>query len=285
MALLRRAALLAFLLALPVTLELARDAHAVPTVWSGPTITFSKTGADPGDTTDPLNQDRMTDNVWLTRGGSEGMFNVAPGREDAYTRYTSPADTQWATSVMSANTGKTIAAANWAQLSFTDWAPSYGGPGFTLGGNITTHNAVVHLLTDDIYLDLIFTNFTSGGDFTYDRSTPAAAAPTGDYNHNGAVDAADFVIWRSTFGLPASPAGSGADGNSTGTIDQGDYTYWRGRFGNLVSGSGAQFSMVPEPRPIPLALELIAVVLCIFRGRSVTTDFARGNKRDCRYWR
>src|SRR6185295_19484728 len=136
------------------------------TVWSGSTITFSKTGADPVDTTDPLNQDRLTDNVWLTRAGDHGMFNVAPGHEDSYVRYTSPADTQWATSVMPANTGKTIAAANWTQLSFTDWAPSYGGPGSALGGNITTHNAVVHLLTDDIYLDLSFTNFTSGGDFT-----------------------------------------------------------------------------------------------------------------------
>ena len=151
---------------------------AAPTVWSGPTINFTKTGADPGDTTDPLNQDRLTNNVWLTRAGEQGMFNVAPGHEDSYVRYTSPDDTSWATSVMPANSGKTIAASNWAQLTFTDWAPAYGGPGSALGGNITTHNAVVHLLTDDIYLDLTFTFYRSGGEYSYFRSTAAVPEPS-----------------------------------------------------------------------------------------------------------
>jgi hypothetical protein len=255
MALFRCAALLALVLSLTVALNLARDARAVPTVWSGPTITFNKTGSDPTDTSDPLNQDRLTDNVWLTRGGEQGMFNIAPGHEENYIRYTSPADTQWATSVMSANTGKTIAAANWAELSFTDWAPSYGGPGSTLGANIATHSAVVHLLTDDIYLDLSFSFFTSGGEFTYTRSTPAVAAPTGDYNGNHTVDAGDYVVWRKTlFGI-ASPNGSGADGDSSGTIGPGDYTYWRARFGNPAPGSGSSIGgIVPEPTTIALQL-------------------------------
>lgn len=174
MALFRHAAFLASLLSLPVALNLARDGHAAPTVWSGPTMTFVKSGADTADTTDPLNQDRMTDSVWLTRGAVEGMFNIAPGHEDNYVRHTSPDDTLWATSVIPANVGKTIAASNWQQLLFTNWAPAYGGPGSQLAGNITTRNAVVHLLTDDIYLDLTYTLFTSGGEYSYIRSTPAA---------------------------------------------------------------------------------------------------------------
>jgi hypothetical protein len=274
----RCAARLAFLLALPINLQMARDARAVPTVWSGPTIAFSKTGADPVDPTDPLNQDRLTSNVWLTRAGDSGMFNIAPGHEDSYIRYTSPADTQWATSVMPANSGKTIAAANWSQLSFTDWAPSYGGPGSTLGANITTHNAVVHLLTDDIYLDLTFTFFISGGDFSYFRSTAAVAGPNGDYNHNNAVDAGDYVVWRRTLGDPASPFGSGADGNSSGTIDPGDYTFWRERYGNAPVGLGAELAPIPEPTMIPLALQIIAVVLCLFRWRNSTTITLRDDQ-------
>jgi hypothetical protein len=240
MALFRCAAFLALVLSPTIALNLARDARAVPTVWSGPVFTFTKTGSDTTDATDPLNQDRLTDNVWLTRGGDTGMFNVAPGREDAYIRYTSPADTKWATSVMSANTGKTIAAANWAQLSFTDWAPSYGGPGFALGQNITTHNAVVHLLTDDIYLDLTFTNFNSGGDFTYNRSTPAAAGPAGDYNHNGIVDAGDYVLWRKT---PASFGGV-----------PGGYNTWRASFGSPPGSGSLAGGTVPEPATIALQL-------------------------------
>ena len=34
-------------------------------------------------------------------------------------------------------------------------------------------------------------------DITY---TAAAISPTGDYNHNGVVDAADYVLWRNTLG-------------------------------------------------------------------------------------
>jgi hypothetical protein len=77
---------------------------------------------------------------------------------------------------------------------------------------------------------------------TYTTSAP----PTGDYNHNGVVDAADYAVWRKTLNGLASPAGSGADGNQSGTIDAGDYTFWRARFGNPASGF-ASGSAVPEP--------------------------------------
>lgn len=271
MALFRYAAFSALVLTLPATLNFARVASADPTVWSGPSLTFTKTGSDPGDPTDPLNQDRLTENVWLTRGGSDGMFNIAPGHENAYIRFSSPADTQWATSIMSANTGKTIAATNWAQLSFTDWAPAYGGPGSALRGNITTHNAVVHLLTDDIYLDLTFTQFDSSGNFSYFRSTPAAAVTTGDYNGDHLVDAADYVVWRKTLNDNVSPNGSGADGDSNGTIGQGDYSFWRGRFGNAAPGSGSLAGgLVPEPSSIMLQLGSILAFLWQITKRTST---------------
>src|SRR3954471_8767027 len=102
MALSRCASSLALLLALFV-FDLAQHAFAAPVIWTGPTIDFAKTGADPADATDPLNQDRLTPNVWLTRAANEGMFNIAPGHEANCVRFTSPADTLWATSVMPAN--------------------------------------------------------------------------------------------------------------------------------------------------------------------------------------
>lgn len=80
-------------------------------------------------------------------------------------------------------------------------------------------------------------------DITY---TLASLPPSGDYNHDGVVDAADYVAWRDTLGQSVSSAGSGADGNQNGLIDSGDYDYWRLRFGNTVSGLGAG-SSVPEP--------------------------------------
>jgi hypothetical protein len=72
-----------------------------------------------------------------------------------------------------------------------------------------------------------------------------SAPPTGDFNGNGEVDAADYVVWRNNFGQPAYPAGSGADGNQSGHIDAGDLDFWRARFGNVVGSPGFAAS-VPE---------------------------------------
>ncbi|HJS06592.1 MAG TPA: ThuA domain-containing protein, partial [Pirellulales bacterium] len=60
----------------------------------------------------------------------------------------------------------------------------------------------------------------------------------GDYNLNGAVDASDFVVWRSTLGDTVTPF-AGADGDGNGTIDQDDYGVWTAHFGQtLGAGSG-----------------------------------------------
>ena len=73
-----------------------------------------------------------------------------------------------------------------------------------------------------------------------------ASAPSGDYNDNGVVDAADFATWRKTLGKPAVPAGSGADGNNNSVIDEGDLAFWSERFGNVANGSPSG-NAVPEP--------------------------------------
>lgn len=76
----------------------------------------------------------------------------------------------------------------------------------------------------------------------------APALPPGDYNHNGVVDAADYVVWRDTLSQAASPAGSGADGNANGTIDAGDFDFWRARFGDSAD-SGTEFTGMAVPEP------------------------------------
>lgn len=155
---------------LPLLLSLALlvvpvSTHAA-TVWSGPKVVFTKSdGADPKQA---ANQDRLTSNVWLTRGTSQGLYNIA--REASFSHSFSPADTEWAT-------GTT---ANYASLKYTDWdtwAGSLGKPPATVGVN-----AVLHLKTDDLYLDIKFLSWSerpsSGGGFSYERSTNVTAAPS-----------------------------------------------------------------------------------------------------------
>lgn len=215
-----------------------------------------------GSSSDPANQDRITDNVWLTRDMTQGIFNIK--QEASYDKDTNtfhaPADTRWATNLN--NTGKTIAASNYQDLSFTYWRDAYGG---TVGSTIINRDAVVHLVTDDIYLDLKFTDWgAAGGGFAYIRAVaPTTPTPTGDYNGNLFVDAADYVIWRDSIGQPATPPGSGADGNANGEIDPGDYDYWAARFGNAVpSGAVVASLAVPEPAGAALILCATSFVSC-----------------------
>ena len=84
-------------------------------------------------------------------------------------------------------------------------------------------------------------------------------ASVGDYNHDGGVDAADYVVWRKTLGQ--SGAGLAADGNGNGMIDAGDFDQWRLHFGELNDiGMGAAASAT-VPEPSSLALLLLSVVL------------------------
>jgi hypothetical protein len=82
----------------------------------------------------------------------------------------------------------------------------------------------------------------------------------GDYNGNGVVDAADYVLWRN--GGPLQN-----EVNTLGVVDASDYTAWRSRFGN-TSGSGSLAgSAVPEPCTFSLLL-LTLTGCCSARRRS-----------------
>ena len=62
----------------------------------------------------------------------------------------------------------------------------------------------------------------------------------GDYNDDGKVDAADYTIWRDTYG--ATGIGLPADGSGNGTVSESDYQTWLDNF----SSTGAS-TAVPEP--------------------------------------
>jgi hypothetical protein len=98
----------------------------------------------------------------------------------------------------------------------------------------------------------------------------------GDYNRNGAVDAADYVVWRKSLGQTGT--GLAADGNGNGEIDAGDYDLWRANFG-WSSGSTAN-EEIPEPASWLLAALAGAAVLCIGTRRRKAADNSRRSTTD-----
>jgi hypothetical protein len=53
----------------------------------------------------------------------------------------------------------------------------------------------------------------------------------GDFNRDGAVNAADYTVWRDTLGSNTFMA---ADGNNNGTIDPGDWNTWKTNLGSHI---------------------------------------------------
>jgi hypothetical protein len=74
-----------------------------------------------------------------------------------------------------------------------------------------------------------------------------APGTSGDYNDDGVVNAADYVMWRKLNGtstvMPNDP--------NPVPIDNDQYVTWRGNFGGSDGGAG-QDSAVPEPNAVLL---------------------------------
>lgn len=129
-------------------------------IWTGPTVTFEK--ADGADPNQEANQDRITDNVWITRdnGGGQGgggqIFNIQA--ESGPNKDNSPVGTLWAEGQIE----------NVDNLQFRNFRETVDQPKRAVGRDL-----VVWLVDENIYLSLKFTSWSRNGDggFAYERSS------------------------------------------------------------------------------------------------------------------
>ncbi|MGI9457616.1 MAG: hypothetical protein ACR2NU_13715 [Aeoliella sp.] len=80
--------------------------------------------------------------------------------------------------------------------------------------------------------------------------SPVKTVIPGDYNDDGMVDAADYVVFRDTLGSTTDlrADGTGPGGVPDGVVDELDYDFWVTNFGNTASSSvSAVNTAVPEP--------------------------------------
>jgi len=126
------------------------------TIWNGTTITFTK--ADGANPEEEANQDRITDNIWITRGNDGGqIFNIKT--ETSYNKTDSPVGTKWAVGTLD----------EIETLTFKKFRAAVEKPNSSLVGK----NLVMYLEEDDIYLSVKFTSWSEqkNGGFAYERST------------------------------------------------------------------------------------------------------------------
>ncbi len=76
----------------------------------------------------------------------------------------------------------------------------------------------------------------------------------GDFNGDGAVNAADYTVWRDSLGQLIA-AGTGADGDLDGVVDAGDNALWRAHYGADLSST-----RIPEPTAIALVTSTVSLL-------------------------
>jgi hypothetical protein len=126
-----------------------------------------------------------------------------------------------------------------AELRATGAMTLQPGTGFNLGGLFKTTGA-----TQDLRLEFLQAGNPgpSIGAVVYGPFTVPpmpGVGVSGDYNNNGVVDAADYVLWRNGGALQNDP---------TPGVQPADYTTWRANFGRTAAGGSAMLAAaVPEP--------------------------------------
>jgi hypothetical protein len=193
-------------------------------IWTGPLINYNQPSPDP---TQAPNQDRLTPDMWLTRAASKGLFNAF---YETNATALSPTNTEWAFGALT----------NYGSLNFTNWLAWLNGKSPT---TLVGQPAVVHLISDDVYLSIQFTAWAAGGSggFAYERSTPAPVSLAvtnfsgGQFSFNYNTEAGfTYVIQCSSNLVNWVPlATNSAAGASL-------------LFSNAVSSIGAQFYRVDQ---------------------------------------
>jgi hypothetical protein len=102
-----------------------------------------------------------------------------------------------------------------------------------------------------------FLNVPIGGGPVAIAEVLITTALAGDYNGNGTVDAADYVLWRN-----AGPLAN--EGVTPGSNTPEDYDFWRSRFGTTAGSGIGAVAAVPKPGT---AVLLLAGVAALFPRR------------------
>jgi hypothetical protein len=156
---------------------------AVVWAFGDPGITVVSAGGDGRDSSHPSQQDVIAPSLTISRNVTEGIFNVT--EEARYVKFTSPAGTEWAFAGLGPDTsqnptGVLFGASQWMDLTFEPWSEALGRHGFlpdrttgNLADNIVGTSGVLHVIAEDIYIDIVFTEWGgTAGTWSYDRASP-----------------------------------------------------------------------------------------------------------------
>jgi hypothetical protein len=154
-------------------------------------------------------------------------------------------------------------------------------------GDYSSYNPTSHPFFDQaggryIYFEGTYTNTFSGNSnqtplydynqmmYRLDLGTVPDLFPrlAGDYNRDGSVDGADYIVWRRAMQGDVNLA---ADGSQNGVVDLADYNVWRTNFG--ATAQSPFLIAVPEASAWVLGLIAMITPPLMVRRRSIVCAF------------
>jgi len=104
-----------------------------------------------------------------------------------------------------------------------------------------------------------------------EHSLLLAVGLQGDFTRDGAVNAADYTVWRNNLGTNFDLNGNGDESaGSAGVVDRADYDLWKLNYGENEFGVGASefTAQVPEPHLLYLVVAGVIIVSMIRSRRT-----------------
>jgi cyclophilin family peptidyl-prolyl cis-trans isomerase len=182
--------------------------------------------------------------------------------------------TQFATGTLEIQLAGTTIGTHYDQLNVTGSAFLSGSLDISLaGGYAPKHGDGFQLLTAaggvvGNFIDVDLPMLTGGLVWSFGRTLTglSLSVARADFNRDGVVDTADYILWRKNFNRTGT--GLLADGNGDGKVDNADFQIWRSNLGGVAGtppGSGAVAgAAVPEPGAAGL---LVVAALLLSRRR------------------
>lgn len=202
----------------------------------------------------------LTNNGTVSPGASVGTLNVNGNT-------TMGANSHFAIELLGATADKLAITGNFdlsALGNFLDVTGAGTGTSWIIATYTGTLTGTFETITSGYSVDY---GAGTNSQVTLNLSGPVGVP--GDYNANGIVDGADYVVWRKNQGLLTGGTPSKGDGNGDGAVDNADYQFWRARFGNTSgAGSGLNSGAVPEPASVLLIGLGLAALLSGTRRRA-----------------
>jgi hypothetical protein len=157
------------------------------------TVTFTKDNY--ADYNQEENQDRISDNVWITRQDTRGIYNANVENEyERWDDWSSPEGTEW-------SWGPTTPGQNYFFWRELRWNNDIGTTNHhTMYNN--DYTVSLHLIEDDLYFNVTWHNWTqgwSGGGFSYTRThIPELGAGTENIPVSGIVEPGETATLSDT---------------------------------------------------------------------------------------